>query len=303
MNDIIFKNISIEDGEIIELYLSKYKSLCISFFSFSSLMAWKNVYKYQWAISENTLLLKFFNLEEGREYLMQPIGEFPMSLQNKVIEYARSLDYKLKIYGVSDLFIDIFTEFISNFEQAEHRDMDNYVYLAEDLASLNGGKYQPKRNLIKQFETNNDWKAESISIENILACFEVINKIYNKKELDRDSSIFQELESLDFILNNFIKLKQRGVLIRIDGEPVAFSIYGQLSSSMAAVHYEKAIKEYKGLYQIINRETSKKILQDGYKYINREEDLGIEGLRKAKLSYYPVKMCPAHVLVFKKNAK
>lgn len=300
MKDIIFKNISIEDGEIIELYLSKYASLCISFFSFSSLMAWKNVYKYQWAVLENTLLLKFCNVEDGRGYLMQPIGEFPLSLQNKIIKYARSLDYKLKIYGVSGLFIDTFIEFISNFEQAEHRSMDNYVYLSEDLASLNGGRYQPKRNLIKQFETNNNWTAESISIENIPACFEVINKIYNIKELDKDSSIFQELESLDFILNNFIKLKQEGILIRINKEPVAFSIYGRLNSLMAVVHYEKAIKEYKGLYQLINRETSKKILQNGYKYINREEDLGIEGLRKAKLSYYPVKMCPAHLLVFKK---
>jgi len=300
MKDILFKNVLIEDKESIEFYLSKYPSFCLSIFTFSSLVTWGMFYHYQWAVSGDTLLLKFIDPEDQRDHLIQPIGEFPSCLQDKIIEYARSLDYKLKIYGVSEAFINERPKFVSLFEQAEHRDLDNYIYLAEDLVSLSGRKYQPKRNLLSQFEKNNVWTSEPISIENVPACFEIINKIYDKKESDENSFLSKELETLDFVLNNFLKLKEEGILIRIDGKPAAFSIYEQLNSSMCVVHHEKAMREYKGLYQLVNRETAKKILQNGYKYINREEDLGIEGLRKAKLSYYPTKLCPANILVFKK---
>lgn len=303
MKDIAFKNVSMEDREPIEFYLSKYPSFCLSIFTFSSLATWGRVYHYQWAVSGGTLLLKFTGPEDQKEHLMQPIGEFPSDLQGKIIEYARSLDYGLKIYGISNEFIDKYPEFVSHFEPVEHRDMDNYIYLAEDLALLNGRKYQPKRNLLNQFEKNNSWTSEPISAENIPACFEVINKVYDKKELGENSFLSQELESLDFVLNNFKELKEDGVLIRIDGDPAAFSIFEHLNPSMCAVHYEKAMREYKGLYQLINRETAKRILSKGYKYINREEDLGIEGLRKAKLSYCPIELCPANVLVFKNISK
>jgi hypothetical protein len=106
------------------------------------------------------------------------------------------------------------------------------------------------------------------------------------------------LEALDFILNHFSQFKEEGILIRVDGKPVAFSIYEPLNPSTCVVHFEKAMREYKGLYQLVNRETAKQIMSKGCKNINREEDLGIEGLRKAKLSYYPLELCPAHALVF-----
>ena len=87
----------------------------------------------------------------------------------------------------------------------------------------------------------------------------------------------------------------------MDGKPVAFSLYEHLNPSTCVVHFEKAMREYKGLYQLVNRETAKKIYSKGCKHINREEDLGIEGLRKAKLSYHPLELCPAHALVFKND--
>jgi hypothetical protein len=301
MKDILFKKLSIEDRKDVEFYLKKYPAPCISVFTFSTLVAWERIYHYQWAVFDSTLLIKFTDTEDFKDQLACPIGEFSSNLQKKIIEYARTLDYRLKIYGVSEDFINKNAEFVSYFEIVNRPDLDNYIYLSENLATLKGRKYQPKRNLLSQFERNYNWTSESISTENISDCFDVINKIYyDKKELTKDPSLSQELESLSFVLNNYSKLEEMGILIRIDGKPVAFSIYDQLNSSMCVIHYEKAIKEYKGLYQLINRETAKQILSSGYKYINREEDLGIEGLRKAKLSYNPVKMCRAQVLIFKK---
>jgi hypothetical protein len=300
MKDIIFKKVTIEDKEAIELFLFKYSSFCLSAFTFSSLVAWERVYNYQWSIVNDTLLLKFITIEDGKEQLMQPVGEFPKSLQDKIIQYAQTLDYRLAIYGVSNAFVSQHPEFVAHFERTEHRDMDNYIYSAEDLALLRGKEYQPKRNLINQFETNNNWIAEPISEANITACFDVINKICSQSEVDPNSYLAHELKALEFVLKHFSQFKEEGVLIRVDGKPVAFSIYEHLNPSTCVVHFEKAMREYKGLYQLVNRETAKKIYSKGCKNINREEDLGIEGLRKAKLSYHPLELCPAHALVFKK---
>ncbi len=300
MKDIVFKKVTIEDKEAIEVFLFKYSSFCLSAFTFSSLVAWERVYYYQWAIVNDTLLLKLTTIEDQKEHLMQPIGEFPKSLQDKIIQYAQTLDYRLTIYGVSNTFICQHPEFVAHFERTEHRDMDNYIYSAEDLALLKGKEYQPKRNLINQFETNNNWIAEPISEANITDCFAVINKICSQSEVDPNSYLAHELKALEFVLKNFSKFKEEGVLIRVDGKPVAFSIYEHLNPSTCVVHFEKALREYKGLYQVVNRETAKKILEKGCKHINREEDLGIEGLRKAKLSYHPLELCPAHALVYKK---
>ena len=300
MKDIIFKKVTIEDKEAIELFLFKYSSFCLSAFTFSSLVAWERVYFYQWSIVNDTLLLKFITIEDGKEQLMQPVGEFPKSLQDKIIQYAQTLDYRLTIYGISNTFVSQHPEFVAHFERTEHRDMDNYIYSAEDLALLKGKEYQPKRNLINQFETNNNWIAEPISEANITDCFDVINKICSQSEVDPNSYLAHELKALEFVLKHFSQFKEEGVLIRVDGKPVAFSIYEHLNPSTCVVHFEKAMREYKGLYQLVNRETAKKIYSKGCKNINREEDLGIEGLRKAKLSYHPLELCPAHALVFKK---
>jgi hypothetical protein len=300
IKDIVFKKVTLEDKDAIEFYLLKYSSFCLSAFTFSSLLAWERVYHYEWTVLNDTLLLKFITIEDGKEQLMQPIGKFPKSLQDKIIKYAQSLNYPLTIYGVSNNFISKNPVFVSYFERSEHRDMDNYIYSAEDLALLKGRNYQPKRNLITQFETNNNWTSEPITIANIPDCFEVVNKIYKQNELDADSYLAHELKALDFVLNHFTQLKEEGVLIRIERNPVAFSLYEHLNPSTCVVHFEKAMREYKGLYQLVNRETAKKIAAKGCKHINREEDLGIEGLRKAKLSYYPIELCPAHALVYKK---
>jgi hypothetical protein len=295
-----FKNVTLEDKETIEFYLLKYSSFCLSAFTFSSLVAWEKVYHYEWTVLNDTLLLKFVTIEDSKEQLMQPIGEFPKSLQDKIIRYAKTLNYRLAIYGVSNAFISKHPVFVAHFERTEHRDMDNYIYSAEDLALLKGRDYQPKRNLINQFETNNNWIAEPISEANIAACFDVINKICSQSEVNPSSYLAHELKALEFVLKHFSQFKEEGVLIRVDGMPVAFSIYEHLNPSTCVVHFEKALREYKGLYQLVNRETAKKIFSKGCKNINREEDLGIEGLRKAKLSYHPIELCPAHALVFKK---
>lgn len=303
MLDLKFKEIQIEDKALIDPLLRQSASFCLSSFTFASLSSWNCAYHYKWTISENTLLITLITLEDNKEHFLQPIGDFPISLQKKIIDYASSLDYDLTIYGISDSFIEKFHTFVSHFEKTKHRDMDNYIYAAEDLALLKGNDYQPKRNLIHQFENKYNWSVEPISEANIADCFFVLHKIY-KQDNQLSEHLQHELNALDFNLRHFSLLEQQGILIRIDTEPVAFSVFEALNSNTCVVHFEKAMREHKGLYQLINREAAKIIFSKGCLNINREEDLGVEGLRKAKLSYNPLNLCPATALVFKKyNSK
>jgi len=279
--------------------LRKYSSFCLSSFSFASLVSWERMYHYKWVISEGTLVTSFVTFEDNKNHILQPIGEFPIALQDKIIQYASSLHYPLTVYGVSDSFIKHFPAFISHFDQTEFRDMDNYIYSSEDLALLNGRDYHSKRNLINQFEKKYNWTSEPIAEANVSDCFEVLHNIYNAETIESDSYLAYELKVLEFVLQHFTELEQHGVLVRIDKEPVAFSIFEMLNETTCVIHFEKAMREFKGLYQLINREAAKFIFSKGYSYINREEDLGIEGLRKAKLSYHPISLCPAYALVFK----
>ena len=300
MKDIAFKQITIEDKEAIEFYLNKDSSIYLGAFTFCSLVSWERLYHYQWAVADDTLIFKFTTVDYAEEHLLKPFGEFPISLQEKIIRYAQSLNYKLTIFGASDEFIANHAEFVTHFDQENIREFDNYLYLTENLALLKGRDFQSKRNLINQFEKNNNWTSEPISAGNIPDCHDILAAIYTEDDLKTDFYLGYEVNALDFVLEHFAQLGGEGILIRADGRPVAFSIYEQLNSSTYVVHFEKAIKEYKGLYQLVNRETAKNILAKGFRYINREEDLGIEGLRKSKLSYHPVEMSPSHALVFKK---
>jgi uncharacterized protein len=298
MSEINFNRLNLSNRTLIESYLSNYSRMCLTTESFSSLMAWESIYQNQWAEAYNTLLFKFTDPESKKEQLSQPIGEFPEVLQQKLIHFADKLNYPIQINNVSEGFIQAFPEFTSRFELKKPRDLFSYIYSAEDLALLNGREYQPKRNLIHQFEKLYSWEVETMSISNCKDCIEVLDEMYAESDVKHDSDLSNELRALRFVLNHFSELQFQGLLLKVNGKSIAFSLYELSGSSTAKVCFEKALKAYKGVYQLINRETAKKILSAGYKYINREEDLGIEGLRKAKLSYHPIELCPSRILVY-----
>ena len=300
MKDLVFKQITLEDKEAIEFYLNKDSSILLGAFTFCSLVSWERLYHYRWAVADDTLIIIFTTVDHEEDHLLKPFGSFPIALQEKITRHAQSLNYKLTIYGASDEFISNNAAFAAHFELAKIREFDNYLYLTENLALLNGREFQSKRNLINQFEKNNNWTREPISAGNITECHDIMNNIYTEDDLDKDFYLGHEVNALAFVLEHFARIGGEGILIRVGGRPVAFSIYERLNASTYVVHFEKALKEYKGLYQLVNRETAKNILAKGFRYINREEDLGIEGLRKSKLSYHPVELTPSHALVFKK---
>ena len=154
---------------------------------------------------------------------------------------------------------------------------------------MKGKKYQAKRNHINRLCANYEdrWEYEPISKENVTECIEMLHKWYLQKEVAEDAKE-QEAEIIvaEKSLMYFEELHFRGGLLRIDGEVVAFCVGERACQKTFIVHIEKAFADIQGAYPMINQQF---LIHEAsqYSYVNREEDTGAEGLRKAKLSYYP----------------
>ncbi|MBQ7549764.1 MAG: DUF2156 domain-containing protein [Clostridia bacterium] len=167
------------------------------------------------------------------------------------------------------------------------RNFFDYVYRVEDLAGLKGKKYHSKRNHIAYFEKNSNWSYEEIDERNIEECIAMYEKWF-ELNVDRDrEGLETEREVLEYCFRHYFELDFLGGLIRTDGEVVAFTCGEKLNDTTFDTHFEKAFSDIRGAFPMINREFAKNSLTE-YEFVNREDDTGSEGLRKAKLSYHPI---------------
>ncbi|MGI5865211.1 MAG: DUF2156 domain-containing protein [Myxococcales bacterium] len=274
----------------------------LSGFTFATLAAWNSVFHYGWAQpTPELLLISYQGDSEPNRNLLQPVGPIGRALAGTLIERIADLEYRLRVVGVSPDFIEEEPEFAKAFVVTENRAAANYVYRAQDLATLAGKRFSKKRNLIAQARRLYQWTVEPLRQEHLADCRAIIEEIRRTEQLEVCGTLEQELLTLDYTLQHFAQLRQRGTLLRVEGKPVAFSIYETLNPTTAVVHYERALRDYKGLYQIVNQETAKVIFEEGFELINREEDLDDPGLRQAKLSYHPVEIHPSLTLCFREE--
>jgi hypothetical protein len=166
---------------------------------------------------------------------------------------------------------------------SEDRDNFDYLYNRADLAELPGKKYHKKRNLVSQFHNNygSAWEAKPLCPELIPVALEILEKWREQKGFDGDFLAATEA------LKQFSGLFLKGMVYWVEGKPAAWCLGERLArGSMFAIHFEKALEEYKGIYQFINQHYAAS-LPSHYIHINREQDLGDEGLRQAKMTYRP----------------
>ena len=164
----------------------------------------------------------------------------------------------------------------------------DYIYLRSELASLSGKAYHKKKNHFSKFvRTYPDYKYYEIGACNIYDAQKVADAWYYEHLQDEDASQLAEYKAIKEALDNFEELGLIGGIIYVNDSPCAMTIASKINENTVDVHFEKAVGEYalNGGYAAINKLFSEKL--DGVTWLNREEDIGIEGLRKAKLSYRP----------------
>ncbi|MBT9176379.1 MAG: hypothetical protein DDT20_00692 [Firmicutes bacterium] len=174
----------------------------------------------------------------------------------------------------------------------------DYIYRSEDLIHLAGRKYHRKRNQLTRFRREHSFTYEDITPANIAECEKIEREWWLASANPAIGGLERENFALKRSLESFSALDFKGGLIRIAGKPVAFTLGEEINSRAFVVHFEKALAGYEGLYAAINQIFAERRLAS-FEYINREEDMGIEGLRKAKLSYYPAQILEKAVVTLK----
>jgi hypothetical protein len=217
-----------------------------------------------------------------------PFGEGD---KKETIELLRGIchahNHGLRLYPIDDVGRRKLIEwFPGEFEiDADRSDFD-YIYTVEKLSTLRGKKLHGKRNHIARFMDDNDWRYDKMSSDNIDECRKMAREWIAAREEKWNDEMQEEMDVLEIAFDNFYELGFVGGVLYKQEEIVAFTIGERLNSDTLVVHFEKAYPDLQGAYPMINQQF---VLHEGqgYAYINREEDTGDPGLRKAKLSYYP----------------
>lgn len=295
----LFHPLMLADKPMLQDYLRRYPQH-VSGYTFATLAAYAPIYGIFWSRVGPECLLLARRLGD-QMHLLQPIGKPTDTCCDGLLSAAAALPYPLQMAYVAKDYIETTPRFCAHFDASEDRASANYIYLASDLAELAGGRYAKKRNLIAQFQTlHPDWVVEPLDASCGALCRQVLLDLAQEDGIDADdTSHLQELRALDFTMTHFDALEQNGVLIRVEVRPVAFAIWERQNVETAAVHFEKALRAYKGLYQMVNREAARAIVAAGFHLINREEDVGDPGLRQAKLSYAPIDITPVFDLTLR----
>lgn len=287
MKEIEFKRPELEDKEIISSYFRKYPSRSCER-TFVNVYLWSRHYKVKYAIIENALV--FRSEDEGEFSFAYPAGaaddvkraiEFLMG-------YCEEKGQKFSMYNVTlEFFAQFDAWYPGQYEIAYSRDDADYIYESEKLATLSGKKLHAKRNHINKFKAEHDnWAYEPITDENLEECFQMALKWRNENGCEDNPEKNAEMCVTLNSLRLYKELELTGGLLRLDGEVVAFTIGEAICEDTFVVHIEKAYAEVQGAYPMINQQFVEHTCMN-YKYVNREEDTGAEGLRKAKLSYRP----------------
>lgn len=284
--EINFKKLSMEDREIIEHYYNM-EPMRNCEFTFANNILWEPFYEIGYAVVEDMLV---FLSGEAELSVSFPLGKGDLKKTvDKLAEYFASLDKPFKMNLVSPAQFDRLEELYPGRFRVEYdRDYADYVYESERLISLAGKKLHGKRNHINRFKENYpDWQYEKITDENVEECIAMAEEWRSKNGCFEKGEKHNEFCVTIHALKELKELKLTGGLIRAGGKVVAFSIGEPCGEDMFVVHIEKAFADIQGAYPIINQQF---VVNEaaGYRYINREEDTGEEGLRKAKLSYDPV---------------
>ncbi len=203
-------------------------------------------------------------------------------------EYCRSNGLPFTICSSDKVSMMTLLEIYGDRAEAEpNTDEFDYIYSYQELTELKGKKYHAKRNHIARF-SENDWSYEEIDRENIAECIEM-NGEWCRRNLSDDTGKNDESDVVRRSLGEFFELGYKGGLLRVNGKVQAFTFGEPLNSDTFNVHVEKALTDFQGAYPMINRQFLLNSVH-GFRFVNREEDMGEENLRKAKLSYYPVFM-------------
>lgn len=294
----IAKEIKLEDKALFNSYFHKYPPQT-SEFTFTNLYMWRNFYGFNFMEWKDHLLLFSRDIFEAKKipasgnkkalYFFPPIGPNPAEIIVSLFENLKEVEFHRVPERISE-DIRNHSKFSSlSIDILEDRDNWDYVYETEKLRNLPGNQYRQNRRWLNKFLENYDYEFKILTENEV----ELIKKLQLEwcilRECEDDEGLKEEELAIYDALDNFLALDFQGAIICIDDKCAAYTFGEMLNPETMVIHVEKAHMDYEGAYQAINNLFLKNSLEEVI-YVNREQDLGVPGLRRAKESYKPIRM-------------
>ena len=291
-----FNSIEVDDKKLIQSYSDKFQPLSCEY-SFANIYCWQEPYNTSWSIYKERLVIyddvsRCSFLPLGKEMTPEELALFSMEMQKNGMgpDIGVVPSQYLETHPEIELFYTIIDE----------RDSAEYIYSVEALCDLKGARLHKKKNFISQFHRKYPYSSvKLISGKLKEEAKNLADEIYNGHERFLNG-IENENIALMKAFDDFEVIGLEGLVLIVGNDVVAFSIFSPLTHDTYDIHFEKSCHRFKGAAQVINHETAK-YLRGKCKYLNREQDLGIKGLRQAKTSYDPEFLFEVHTLVFNQS--
>ena len=268
---------------------------------FGSIFLWSKAYYTEVAKIAGCAVVRYYI--QGQQVYSYPMGGTEQNRQQAletILKLAHAKNEKLWLSVFSESQKEEINRFSPGvFEIDGIRDRYDYVYETERLATLKGKKLSAKRNHINRFIEKYEWSYEKITYANKELCWEMEENWFALRMQEPDAQkreLEAEKQAIRTALDHYEELDLTGGILKADGKVAAFTIGERLNQDTMVVHFEKAYPDTQGAFQLINREFAANNCK-GIKYINREEDTGDPGLRKAKMSYYPDKFAKKYYAI------
>ena len=296
-----FKTVEITEKDLFNRHFAMVNPQ-ISDLTFSNLFMWRNMINFRVAwFGDFACILAIPHTYPP--YVYAPVGDIEgdkagfSRAVGEVCDFFRANGWQPRFRCVPIEAVPTLTRLFASYECEEDRDFYDYLYSANDLIELRGKKYDGKRNHIKKFKNLFEHEYVNMTTSHIDDCLRIMYDRCVENDCDclRGMDYACDRQPSAELLEHFGELDCRGALIRVGRRFEAFTVGEQLNKDTAVIYIEKANTAFNGIYTFINQQFCEREWA-GMQYINREEDEGVPGLRRAKLSYHPVKLIEKYTI-------
>ena len=291
-----FTKLILKDIDIIRPYFTFSKNM-ICDNSVGSAFMWRDYFEVEYAEYNDTIIFKaVVKYHDDIIAFSPPLGKDYDGSINKIVEYCHHNGLQIAFFNATEEDVKLLKTRFGDCKLFNYEDWSDYLYKAEDLTTLSGRKFSGKRNHINSFtKTYCGYSFEEIVDSNIGHVIDFYNNLDSGP--DKGTSVYDEEHSKTLeALENFGAYGLLGGFLKVDDSIIAFSL-GEIINNVLFVHVEKADIQYRGVYQVINNEFAKHFCSAGIDFINREEDIGDEGLRFSKKSYHPHRLIDKYIFI------
>ena len=278
--------VTLEDRSVFELYLTRYPPQC-SEMTFTNIFCWGDIKNHRFREYRGHLLVSYQRDSEPEPRFFPPLGETPQAIMLESLPGLRAY----KWVGIPK---DLSNHLAPKASLAFDRDSSDYYYRVEELRALKGQAFDGKRNFVKRFARLNP-TVRALEARDAVACIE-LQEQWLAHQGGGEKSAEEETIAVKTALKHFDALPLTGVVVELGQALVAFAIGERLNAETFVEHHEKADRDFTGAYQYLLHALAE-MIAEGSRFLNRGQDLGVPGLRKAKLSWQPAGLVGKYTLL------